>query len=51
MKEEVDFPQEFFQMDDMIVLEGRLKECVEEEDYILAGKIRDVLDELNKRKK
>ena len=51
MKEEVDFPQEFFQMDDMIVLEGRLKECVEEEDYVLAGKIRDVLDELNKRKK
>ena len=51
MKEEVDVPQDFFEMDDTIILEGRLKECIEEEDYVLAGKIRDVLEELNKRKK
>ena len=51
MKEEVDVPQDFFEMDDTIILEGRLKSCIEEEDYVLAGKIRDVLEELNKRKK
>ena len=51
MREELDIPQDFFEMDDTIILEGRLKECVEQEDYILAGKIRDVLEELNKRKK
>jgi hypothetical protein len=51
MKEELDMPQDFFEVDDTIILEGRLKECVEQEDYILAGKIRDVLEELNKRKK
>ncbi len=51
MKEEVDIPQDFFEMDDTIILEGRLKSCIEEEDYVLAGKIRDVLEELNKRKK
>lgn len=51
MREDVDIPQDFFEVDDMMILEGRLKECVEQEDYILAGKIRDVLEELNKRKK
>lgn len=51
MKEELDVPQDFFEIDDMMILEGRLKECVEQEDYILAGKIRDVLEELNKRKR
>ena len=51
MKEEVDVPQDFFEMYDTIILEGRLKSCIEEEDYVLAGKIRDVLEELNKRKK
>lgn len=51
MKEDVDIPHEFFEMDDTIILEGRLKSCIEEEDYVLAGKIRDVLEELNKRKK
>jgi hypothetical protein len=51
MKEDIDIPQDFFEMDDTIILEGRLKSCIEEEDYVLAGKIRDVLEELNKRKK
>lgn len=51
MREDVDIPQEFFEMDDTIILEGRLKSCIEEEDYVLAGKIRDVIEELNKRKK
>ncbi len=51
VKEEIDFPEDFFQVDDSIILEGRLKQCIEQEDYILAGKIRDVIEELNKRKK
>jgi hypothetical protein len=51
MKEDIDIPQDFFEMDDTIILEGRLKSCIEEEDYVLASKIRDVLEELNKRKK
>jgi hypothetical protein len=51
MKEDVDLPQDFFEMDDTVILEGRLKTCIEQEDYVLAGKIRDVIEELNKRKK
>jgi hypothetical protein len=51
MKEDVDIPQDFFEMDDTVILEGRLKTCIEQEDYVLAGKIRDVIEELNKRKK
>jgi protein-arginine kinase activator protein McsA len=51
VKEEIDIPEDFFEMDDSIILEGRLKQCIEQEDYILAGKIRDVIEELNKRKK
>jgi hypothetical protein len=51
VKEEIDIPENFFELDDSIILEGRLKQCIEQEDYILAGKIRDVIDELNKRKK
>lgn len=51
VKEEIDLPEDFFQVDDSIILEGRLKQCIEQEDYILAGKIRDVIEELNKRKK
>jgi hypothetical protein len=51
MKEDIDIPQDFFEMDDTIILEGRLKTCIEQEDYVLAGKIRDVIEELNKRKK
>lgn len=51
MKEDVDIPPDFFEMDDTVILEGRLKTCIEQEDYVLAGKIRDVIEELNKRKK
>jgi len=51
VKEEIDIPENFFELDDSIILEGRLKQCIEQEDYILAGKIRDVIEELNKRKK
>jgi len=52
MKEDVDLPQDFFEIDDdAVILEGRLKTCIEQEDYVLAGKIRDVIEELNKRKK
>lgn len=51
MKEDVEIPEDLFVMDDTIILEGRLKTCIDQEDYVLAGKIRDVLDELNKRKK
>lgn len=51
MKEDVDIPEDLFVMDDTIILEGRLKTCIDQEDYVLAGKIRDVLEELNKRKK
>ena len=51
MKEDVDIPEDFFEMDDTAILEGRLKTCIEQEDYVLAGKIRDVIEELNKRKK
>lgn len=51
VKEEIDIPENFFEIDDSILLEGRLKQCIEQEDYILAGKIRDVIEELNKRKK
>lgn len=51
VKEEIDIPENFFEMDDSLILEGRLKQCIEQEDYILAGKIRDVIEELNKRKK
>lgn len=51
VKEEIDIPENLFDLDDNIILESRLKQCVDQEDYILAGKIRDVLEELNKRKK
>jgi hypothetical protein len=51
VKEEIDIPENFFEIDDSVLLEGRLKQCIEQEDYILAGKIRDVIEELNKRKK
>lgn len=51
VKEEIDVPENFFELDDSIILESRLKECIEQEDYILAGKIRDVIEELNKRKR
>jgi hypothetical protein len=51
MKEDIDIPQDLFEMDDTVILEGRLKTCIEQEDYVLAGKIRDVIEELNKRKK
>lgn len=51
VKEEIDIPENLFELDDTIILESRLKQCIEQEDYILAGKIRDVLDELNKRRK
>ena len=51
VKEEIEFTEDFFQIDDTMILEGRLKESIDSEDYVLAGKIRDLLEELNKRKK
>lgn len=51
MKEDIEMTEDFYETDDTIVLEERLKSCIEEEDYVLAGKIRDVLEELKKRRK
>jgi hypothetical protein len=51
MKEEIEIDEEPFLIDDTLILEGRLKESIDTEDYVLASKIRDLLEELNKRKK
>ena len=51
MKEEIEIEEEPFLIDDTLILEGRLKESIDTEDYVLASKIRDLLEELNKRKK
>lgn len=51
MKEEIEIEEEPFVIDDTLILEGRLKESIDTEDYVLASKIRDLLEELNKRKK
>lgn len=51
MKEEIEVEEEPFLIDDTLILEGKLKESIDTEDYVLAGKIRDLLEELNKRKK
>jgi uncharacterized protein YaiI (UPF0178 family) len=51
MKEEIEIEEEPFVIDDTLILEGRLKESIVTEDYVLASKIRDLLEELNKRKK
>jgi hypothetical protein len=51
MKEEIEIEEEPFVIDDTLILEGRLKESINTEDYVLASKIRDLLEELNKRKK
>lgn len=51
IKEEVEIREEHFLIDDTLILEGRLKESIDTEDYVLASKIRDLLEELNKRKK
>jgi len=51
MKEEIEIEEDTFLIDDTLILEGRLKESIDTEDYVLASKIRDLLEELNKRKK
>jgi hypothetical protein len=51
MKEEIEIEEDPFLIDDTLILEGRLKESIDTEDYVLASKIRDLLEELNKRKK
>ena len=51
MKEEIEIEEEPFVIDDTLILEGRLKESIDTEDYVLASKIWDLLEELNKRKK
>jgi len=50
MTEEVDLPEIKIEVEGGLNLEEKLKESVDKEDYILAGKLRDVIEELNKRK-
>jgi hypothetical protein len=50
MTEELDIPEFKFEIEGGLNLEDKLKESIEKEDYILAGKLRDVIEELNKRK-
>ena len=50
-KEDIDLELNDFEMDGGLVLEDKLKESIEEEDYVLAGKLKDVIDELNKKRK
>ena len=50
MTEEVDLPEIKIEVEGGLNLEDKLKESVDKEDYILAGKLRDVIEELNKRK-
>jgi len=59
VKDEIDIPLEFFDLDDSVLEDVRLKEVLDKkmnesitkEDYALAGKIRDLLEELKKENK
>ena len=51
MKEDIDIPLDDFQLEGGLVLEDKLQESIQNEDYVLAGKLRDVIEELNKKRK